>query len=243
MERLQYATGSRFDFAELVTPLVQQRAETLLVAVFRELLDRGRKVRVSSDGYAWSQPVRSAGALDNTDWGKLTGYVDGIQVCFDWTPVRDQRSKEYPQDRLCIRWSRDREGNWRGRGWKPSSDGVRLLEPKAADFDPLVVVEAFERWLAERKRDRKQARERAAAAEARAKLQTALEDEANAALPHMLGADGVTVNVGSSTGAVGIHVHWNNLTATDARALLAALQAAHDMRDDRKAAEAFAIPE
>ncbi len=87
MERMQMPITGRFEFAEKVTPLIQRRAETLLVAVFRELLDRGRKVHVSSDGYAWSRPVRSAGALDNTDWGKLTGYVDGVQVCFDWTPA------------------------------------------------------------------------------------------------------------------------------------------------------------
>lgn len=242
MERLQYTTGSRYDFAKLVTPLVQQRAEALLVLVMRELLDRGRKVRVSLlDCYQWGKPARAVGCLDDKDWGKLTALVDGIQVCFDWTPVRMQRDKEYPQDRLCIRWSNDREATYYGSGYKPSSDCARLLEPKATDFDPLAVVEAFERWLVERKRNRREALARKAEIEARQKLKEALGAEAKTALPHMLGATDATVSV--TPGGVSLHVHWNNLTASDAHALLATLQATHDLREDRKAAEAFAIPE
>ena len=151
MERLQYTTGSRFDFSKQVTPLVQRRAEELLVAVLRELLDRGRKVRLPPlDSYQWEKPVRAVGCLDNKDWGKLTAFVDGVQVCFDWTPVR--MDKEYAQDRLCIRWSNDREATYYGSGYKPSSDCTRLIEPKAADFAPVAVAEAFERWLVEPRR-------------------------------------------------------------------------------------------
>lgn len=245
MERLQIPTSGRSDFAEKVTPLIQQRAEALLIAVLCELLDRGRRVRASIDSYDWNRPVRSVCALDSSDWGRLTAYVDGIRVCFDWTPVRDQRARNYPQDRLCVRWSRERK-HWR-TGWKPSDDWVRLLEPKSEDFDPLAVVEAFERWLVERKRETQKAKERAAEIEARDALCSALNAQAQAALPHMLGASEVTVTVASSglasSGPVGLHVHWNNLTPAGARAVLVALQEAQVAASDRKAAEAFAIPE
>lgn len=242
-ERLSLPRAGRSEFAKKVTPLLQRRVETLLIAVLRELLDRGRKVRVTHlSAYNWSRPVRSAGCLDNSDWGQLDAVVDGLRVNFDWLPVRAKEAREYAQDRLWIRWARDRDGTFKRGSWHPTPDCVRMVEPKADDFDPREVTEAFERWLVDRKREAREAMDRKATEERRQQLQKALEAEAVAALPHMLGASGVTATV-STRGSVALHVHWNNMTPTEARALMAALQTAHATREEQATAAAFALPE
>lgn len=229
MERRRRRCGeSGSDFTKQVTPLVRNRAQDLLLAVLRDLLDRGRKVRVQISTNAWERPVSP---WLGRQWGKLTATVDGVQVCFDWIPVRDKDNRDTAQDRLRIRWSHERDCTLSRGEWSPSTDCVSLIEPKESDLDPRKVAEAFESWLVDRKRANREARERREATERLANLQASLSKEAQAAIPTIGAAE---ARVACREDGVRVSVTWNVPSASDARALL-------DSLAERRVAAAFTV--